>query len=77
MRTGVDYDALGVTFLGAQEIGSTQPFSKPLLVSSGGFGPRVQPGQVVVQYRIAPDADGDGKGELVVVNTPASPPTAT
>jgi Carboxypeptidase regulatory-like domain len=67
--TGVDYDALGVTFLGAQTITTTQPFDRALGVSSGGFGPRVQPGQAVVQYRIAPDADGDGRGELIVVNT--------
>jgi hypothetical protein len=72
--TGVDYDALGVTFLGAQEITTTKTLVKPLGLSSGGFGPRVQPGQVVVQYRIAPDADGDGKGELVVVNTASVAP---
>lgn len=67
--TGVDYDALGVTFLGAQEISSSQAINSPLNISSGGFAPMVQPGQVVVNYTIAPDADGDGKGELVVINT--------
>lgn len=68
-ETGVDYDALGITFLGAQEVSSSQPLDRALMVSSGGFGPMVQPGQAVVNYAIAPDGDGDGIGELVVVNT--------
>lgn len=72
--TGVDYDALGVTFLGAQEIGSDRPLEQALMVSSGGFGPMVQPGQAVVNYMIAPDADGDGIGELVVINTASVAP---
>lgn len=72
--TGVDYDALGVTFLGAQEITSSDPLNQTLMVASGGFGPQVQPGQVVVNYRIAPDGDGDGIGELVVVNTASVAP---
>ena len=67
--TGVDYDALGVTFLGAQEIDSSMPLNGSVGVSSGGFGPMVQPGQAVVNYMIGPDADGDGIGELVVINT--------
>lgn len=66
--TGVDYDALGVTFLGAQKIDASEALETPLAVTSGGFGPMVQPGQVVVNYTIAPDADGDGVGELIVVN---------
>ncbi len=72
--TGVDYDALGVTFLGAQTITSSATLNGPLGVSSGGFGPQVQPGQAVVNYMIAPDADGDGKGELVVVNSASVAP---
>ena len=44
------------------------------MVASGGFGPMVQPGQAVVQYTIAPDADGDGIGELVVVNSASVAP---
>lgn len=68
-ETGVDYDALGVTFLGAQEIVSDRPLGAAGMVNSGGFGPMVQPGQAVVQYMIMPDGDGDGIGELVVVNT--------
>jgi hypothetical protein len=72
--TGVDYDALGVTFLGAQEVDATQPLNATLGVSSGGFGPRVQPGQAVVNYIILPDADGDEIGELVVVNTASVAP---
>jgi len=66
--TGIDYDALGVTFLGAQEIDSTLPITAPVGVSSGGFGPMVQPGQAVLNYMILPDGDGDGIGELVAVN---------
>ena len=67
--TGVDYDALGVTFLGAQEITTSAPLGTPLGISSGGFGPMVQPDQVVVNYMITDDRDGDGIGELVVINT--------
>ena len=72
--TGVDYDAAGVTFLGAQEIDSSAPLNCALGVSSGGFGPMVQPGQAVVNYMIAPDGDGDGVGELTVVNTASVAP---
>ena len=67
--TNINWDALGVTFLGAQKIQSTAAFSAPLGVSSAGFGARVQPGQAVVNYQILPDADGDGVAEIVVVNT--------
>ncbi len=73
-ETGIDYDALGVTFLGAQEINSTATLDTPLAVSSGGFGPMVQPGQAVLNYMIAPDGDGDGIGELVAVNTASVAP---
>lgn len=73
-ETGIDYDALGVTFLGAQEITSTEPLSTPLGVSSGGFGPMVQPDQAVLNYMIAPDGDGDGIGELVAINTASTAP---
>jgi hypothetical protein len=73
-ETGIDYDALGVTFLGAQEISSSQALNVPLGVSSGGFGPMVQPNQAVVNYTIAPDGDGDGIGELMVINTASVAP---
>jgi hypothetical protein len=73
-ETGIDYDALGVTFLGAQEISTTKSLDTPVAVSSGGFGPMVQPGQIVVNYAIAPDSDGDGIGELMVVNTASVAP---
>ena len=72
--TGVDYEALGVTFLGAQEIAADRPLEGPLGISSGGFGPMVQPGQAVVNYMIIPDADSDGIGELVVVNSASVAP---
>jgi hypothetical protein len=73
-ETGVDYDALGVTFLGAQEISSSQALNTPVGVSSGGFGPMVQPSQAVVNYAITPDGDGDGIGELMVINTASVAP---
>lgn len=74
-RLGIDWDALGVTFLGAQDVQSSVPFSRPFgMVASAGFGNRVQPGQTVVNYRIAPDADGDGASEIVVVNTASVAP---
>ncbi len=73
-ETGVDYDALGVTFLGAQKVTSSEPLEGVTMVASGGFGPMVQPGQAVVNYMIGPDGDGDGIGELVVVNTASVAP---
>jgi len=73
-ENGFDWDAMGVTFLGAQKIQSNANISKPLGVASAGFGNRVQPGQAVVNYRIAPDADGDGVDELIVVNTASVAP---
>lgn len=66
-QTGVDYDGLGVTFLGAQEIRSSEPTGDGVAMTSGGFGPMVQPGQTVVSYRIMEDA-GRGVGELSVIN---------
>lgn len=71
---GIDWEALGVTFLGAQEVQASAPISSPLMVASAGFGNRVQPGQAVVAYRIFPDADGDGVDELVVVNSASVAP---
>lgn len=65
---GIDWDAIGVTFLGAIDVQANGPITRPLEVTSMGFGNRLQQGQKVVTYRILPDADGDGVGELVVVN---------
>jgi hypothetical protein len=73
-QNGIDWDAMGVTFLGAQDIQSTASFSLPYRVASADFGNRVQPGQVVVNYQIVPDADGDGVDEIVVVNTASVAP---
>ncbi len=39
------------------------------MVSSADFAAFVQPGETIVNYQIAPDLDGDGIGELVVMNT--------
>jgi hypothetical protein len=72
--TGIDWEALGVTFLGAQKVQSSVSISTPLMVASAGFGPRVQPGQAVVNYSIIPDANGDGIDELVVVNSASVAP---
>lgn len=72
--TGVVYDDLGITFLGAQDIVTTAEFDRTPGVSSGGFGPAVQPGQTVVNYLIGPDEDGDGVGEVYVVNTASVAP---
>ena len=72
---GFEWDDMGVTFLGAQAVTITQPLDGPLsMVASAGFSNRVQPGQAVVNYRISPDADGDGVDELVVVNTASVAP---
>ncbi|MFN8445630.1 MAG: hypothetical protein U0175_32865 [Caldilineaceae bacterium] len=56
--TGIDWEGMGVTFLGAQQIDSNVPFTTTFMVSSAGFGNRVQPGQAVVNYMILPDIDG-------------------
>lgn len=66
---GIQWDDLGVTFLGAQVVETSAEMEKPPAVSSAGFAPRVQAGQAVVNYNLAPDADGDGVAEIVVVNT--------
>ena len=72
---GIDWESMGVTFLGAQKVESSAAIQKPFaMVASAGFGNRVQPGQAVVNYRIAPDADGDGVAEIVVVNTASIAP---
>ena len=73
-ETGIEWEDIGVTFLGAQDIQASVTISKPLTVASAGFGNRVQPGQAVVNYRIIPDADGDGVDEIVVVNTASVAP---
>jgi hypothetical protein len=73
-QNGIDWEAMGVTFLGAQAVQSTAAFSVPYRVASADFGNRVQPGQTVVNYQIVPDADGDGVDEIVVVNTASVAP---
>jgi hypothetical protein len=63
---GVDYTALGVTFLGALTIDAdTDRFERPVAVDLAGWAAGVQPGQQVVMFSVAPDADGDGIGELM------------
>ncbi len=72
--TGINWDALGVTFLGAQVVTANNAFQKPLGVSSAGFGQRVKPGDAIVNYQILPDSNHDGVGELVAVNTASAAP---
>src|SRR5690606_2834789 len=62
---GVDYPALGVTFLGALEVDTNGvDVGLPVAVDLAGWGSAVQPGQAVVMFALAPDGDGDGVGEL-------------
>ena len=64
---GVDYSALGVTFLGAMTIDTNgAQVGLPVSVDLAGWANGVQPGQDVVMFALAPDADGDGVGELVL-----------
>ena len=61
----VDYSSMGVTFLGALEVDTTGTApTLPLGVDLAGWSQAVQPGQEVVMFLLAPDADGDGQGEL-------------
>ncbi len=57
-----------MTFLGAQEIDSDLAIERPLMVSSADFAAFTKAGEVIVNYTIV-DLDGDGIGELVVVNS--------
>jgi len=72
---GIEWEDMGVTFLGAQAVESDMPLAQPLgMIASAGFGNRVQPGQAVVNYQLMPDSDGDGVAEVVVVNTASVAP---
>ena len=72
---GVDYPALGVTFLGAMTVESDAPgLDLPLQVDLNGWAEAVQPGQQVVMFMLAPDASGNGVGELMfAANAQATP----
>lgn len=64
---GVDYPALGVTFLGALTVDTDgTDVGLPVSVDLAGWANAVQPGQAVVMFALAPDADFDGIGELVL-----------
>lgn len=64
---GVDYSALGVTFLGALTVDTGgAEVGLPVSVDLAGWANAVQPGQDVVMFALAPDADGDGVGELTL-----------
>ena len=63
---GIDYSAMGVTFLGALEVDTAGAApTLPLAVDLVGWAQAVQPEQSVVMFVLAPDADGDGQGELM------------
>lgn len=72
---GVDYNALGVTFLGALTVDTGGvSVELPMSVDLSGWAEAVQPGQQVVMFALAPDADGDGVGELTfAANAQATP----
>ncbi len=73
---GFEWDEMAVTFLGAQVVDTSSTLNQaPAMVASAGFSNRVQPGQAIVNYRIMPDADGDGVDELIVVNTASIGPS--
>jgi hypothetical protein len=76
-ETGIEWDDLGVTFLGDLVINATQSFSRPVEISTVGYGNRVQPNQAVVTYNLLPDQDGDGVGELVVASGAQVAPNGT
>ncbi|NJM08307.1 hypothetical protein HC891_22200, partial [Candidatus Gracilibacteria bacterium] len=76
-ETGIEWDDLGVTFLGDLVISATQSFSRPVEISTVGYANRVQPNQAVVTYNLLPDQDGDGVGELVVASGAQVAPNGT
>jgi hypothetical protein len=76
-ESGIEWDDLGVTFLGDIQVQSDTPLSRPVGISTVGFANRIQPGQAVVTYNLLPDQDGDGIGELVVVNGAEVAPNGT
>ncbi len=65
----VDYEALGVTFLGALDVKASgaSKANLPIQVDLKGWAEKVQPNHQVVMFGLAPDADGDGTGELMAV----------
>jgi PKD repeat protein len=67
---GVDYEALGVTFLGALDVKATGATKSnlPIQVDLKGFGNKVQPNHQVLMFGLASDADGDGVGELMMTS---------
>jgi len=72
---GVDYEALGVTFLGALTVDTGgAEVALPVAVDLAGWANAVQPGQAVVMFALAPDADGDGIGELTLAANAAATP---
>jgi hypothetical protein len=72
---GIDYPALGVTFLGSLTVDAdVDRFDRPIEVDLAGWAEAVQPNQQVVMFTIGPDASGDGIGELMfAANAMAAP----
>jgi Tol biopolymer transport system component len=65
---GVDYTALGVTFLGALTVDATgtptERSQTPVQVDLAGWAAAVKPLEDVVMFNVLPDQNGDGIGEL-------------
>jgi hypothetical protein len=62
---GIDYPALGVTFLGAVSVETgTERFRVPMGLDMAGWAQAMQPGQQAVMFAVLPDASGNGVGEL-------------
>jgi Tol biopolymer transport system component len=62
---GIDYPALGVTFLGAVGVeNGAERFRAPVGLDMAGWAQAMQPGQEAVMFAVLPDASGNGVGEL-------------
>ena len=75
--TGVDLDALGIGFLGAQALSGSRPLDGPVSTSATGFEDAVFDGGLLAQFTVYPDLDEDGSPELVVLNDATLAPDGT
>jgi Tol biopolymer transport system component len=72
---GIDYPALGVTFLGSLTVeADADRLALPVRVDLAGWAQAVQPGQQVVMFSVAPDASGNGVGELMFASDAQATP---
>ena len=65
-EAGIQWDTLGLTFLGDLALSSSQPLLRPVGVATRGYAARIPGGQAVITYNLLPDQDGDGAAELVM-----------